>query len=76
MTTYSMTKHSTMNHVHIAGRILHEVPMNVCSVSGDCEMIDRKEVVEMACLSSSGRHEQGAFRKVVFIQYVLLEYVL
>lgn len=32
-----MTKHSTMNHVHIAGRILHEVPMNVCSVSGDRE---------------------------------------
>lgn len=42
-----MTKHSTMNHVHIAGRILHEVPMNVCSVSGDCKMTERKEVVEM-----------------------------
>lgn len=43
-----MTKHSTMmNHVHIAGRILQEVPMNVCSVSGDCRTTEREVVVEM-----------------------------
>lgn len=38
LTTYSMTKRSTMNHVHIVGWILRKVPVNVCSVSGECKM--------------------------------------
>lgn len=42
-----MIKHSTMNHVHIAGRILHEVPTNVCSVSVDCKVTERRKEVEM-----------------------------